>query len=369
MKLSRHLLAILSLVILFSACKEDRYISGNIVGAANMTVRFDQTNFDRTTLIFDQGKIDESGNFKLMLPETIDPGMYRLRIGARSIDLVLDGSENQIVINADLATMAQLDYSVTGAGVTEEFTSILQQFMKKEMDASQVTKYIKEDASPLAGMMLAYKVFQLRANYANIHRAALDKINATPLVGKDLAIKYGSVVSALESQQKRQQVGSKIKVGQQAPEIALEDPYGKTYKLSDLKGKIVLIDFWASWCKPCRSANPHVVSVYNQYKDQGFTVYSVSLDGLDTRAKKRYDNYQGKINAAIDRSKEQWVAAIEKDNLIWDYHGSDLKKWESLAAAEYGVRNIPQTFLVDREGKIAAVNPKVGLEQQIQKLL
>lgn len=369
MKLTRYVLILISLVTLLSSCKEEAFISGNIEGAQNMTVLFDQTSFDRTTVVFDQGKIDESGNFKLMLPESIDPGMYRVRIGARSIDLILDGTERQILIDAKLSTMPQLDYTITGSATTEEFTSVFQKFMKKEMDANQVTKYIKEDASPLAGMMIAFKVFQMRPNYADIHRAALDKINKTSLVGKTLAVKYGSLVSALESQKKRQQAGTKIKVGQKAPEIALEDPYGKTYKLSDLKGKIVLIDFWASWCKPCRSANPHLVSVYNQYKNKGFTVFSVSLDGLDTRAKKRYDNDQTKINAGIARSKEQWVAAIEKDNLQWDYHVSDLKKWESLAAAEYGVRSIPQTFLVDKDGNIAAVNPKVGLEQQIQKLL
>ena len=120
--------------------------------------------------------------------------------------------------------------------------------------------------------------------------------------------------------------------GSIAPELEFQDPTGMTRKLSDLRGKVVLIDFWASWCGPCRRENPHVVSMYSKYHDKGFEVFSVSLDN----------------------KAENWKAAIEKDGLVWPNHVSDLKGWGSAAAKLYGVTSIPSTFLLDREGRIIA---------------
>jgi thiol-disulfide isomerase/thioredoxin len=127
---------------------------------------------------------------------------------------------------------------------------------------------------------------------------------------------------------------SPVAVGKAAPEIALNDPQGKLRKLSDLKGKTVLIDFWASWCGPCRRENPNVVAAYKKYNKDGFEVFSVSLD----------------------KTKESWVEAIKQDGLLWPNHVSDLKWWECEAAQAYGVHSIPFTVLVDKEGKILGHN-------------
>ncbi|MBX2815930.1 MAG: TlpA family protein disulfide reductase, partial [Saprospiraceae bacterium] len=147
---------------------------------------------------------------------------------------------------------------------------------------------------------------------------------------------YAAQVGQIESQLARMQAQEKIKVGQPAPDIVLPNPNGETMRLSDLKGQVVLLDFWASWCGPCRRANPHVVESYKKYKDKGFTVFSVSLDrpGQDAR----------------------WKDAIEKDNLMWPYHVSDLKFWNSAPAGTYGVRGIPKTFLIDKDGTIASTS-------------
>ncbi len=122
-----------------------------------------------------------------------------------------------------------------------------------------------------------------------------------------------------------------LRKGQPAPDIALPGPDGQTYRLSSLRGKWVLIDFWASWCRPCRMENPNVVRLYQKYHPKGFEIFGVSLD------------YQ----------REAWVQAIKQDNLTWT-HVSDLKGWQSAAAQLYRINSIPSTVLVDPEGRIAA---------------
>jgi peroxiredoxin len=127
----------------------------------------------------------------------------------------------------------------------------------------------------------------------------------------------------------------KIPVGSKAPDFTQYTPQGKAVSLSSLKGKYVLIDFWASWCVPCRNENPNVVKAYNKYKDKGFTVLGVSLDAESARA--------------------AWLKAITSDGLTWTQI-SDLKGWKSEAAALYGVSSIPQNFLIDPNGVVIGKN-------------
>ena len=140
----------------------------------------------------------------------------------------------------------------------------------------------------------------------------------------------------------------KAMVGELAQDIELESPDGKKLKLSSLKGKVVLIDFWASWCGPCRKENPNVVRVYNEYKNKGFDIFSVSLD----------------------QNKEKWIEAIKADNLTWTNHVSDLQGWQSPAAALYGVKAIPKTFLIGKDGKIIAKDLRgEQLEKKLAEVL
>lgn len=138
-----------------------------------------------------------------------------------------------------------------------------------------------------------------------------------------------------------------VEVGTEAPEIAMKMPNDTTLALSSLRGKYVLIDFWASWCGPCRKENPNVVRMYYKFKDKGFDIYSVSLD----------------------QEKDSWVKAIEKDGLPW-HHVSDLQFWNSAAAAAYGVQAIPATFLLDKEGKVIAKYLRgEDLEKKLEEVL
>jgi peroxiredoxin len=124
-----------------------------------------------------------------------------------------------------------------------------------------------------------------------------------------------------------------LQIGQQAPDVSLPDVKGNVVPLSSLRGKYVLLDFWASWCGPCRMENPNVVRMYQKYKSKGFEVYSVSLDN----------------------NKANWEAAIARDQLTWT-HVSDLKMWNSVVVTLYQIDGIPLTFLLDPDGKIVDKN-------------
>ncbi|HEX8549266.1 MAG TPA: TlpA disulfide reductase family protein [Cytophagaceae bacterium] len=138
-----------------------------------------------------------------------------------------------------------------------------------------------------------------------------------------------------------------VKVGDKAPDISIQDPSGKVIQLSALQGQIVLVDFWASWCGPCRANNPELVKLYNKYHSSGFEIFSVSLD----------------------KEKAAWVKAIEKDQLTWKSHGCDLKEWNSKHAINYGIEAIPSTFLVNEKGIIIAIDlDEYDIEKKLDKI-
>ena len=142
---------------------------------------------------------------------------------------------------------------------------------------------------------------------------------------------------------------SRTAIGAVAPDFTQNDPNGKPIKLSDFRGKYVLIDFWASWCGPCRQENPNVVKAYNQFKNKNFEILGVSLDNPN--------------------AKTAWLNAIENDNLTWP-QVSDLQGWQNKAALMYGVQSIPQNFLLDPKGVIIAKNLRgENLISTLSKLL
>lgn len=178
----------------------------------------------------------------------------------------------------------------------------------------------------------------------------LDMTNDFAFIDRMERAMYDKFSYNIYMQQYHQQieVERKTAIGSQAPDITLPDPEGNPRSLSSLKGKVVLVDFWASWCGPCRKENPNVVKAYTKYHDKGFEVFSVSLD----------------------KDRESWLKAIAADKLSWPNHVSDLKYWKSAGAAVYGVSSIPFAVLIDKEGKIVAKKLRGdALENKLEELL
>lgn len=330
----------------------------------------------------DSSTIDDSGLFKLSKEQN---GYEIMGVGftpVESIPLIVNTNE-QIKIKGTKDTWTK-ETVVTGSKNTESMIAYNKRRLKFSVDI-QGLREVYNQIDPMDTAAIANINTQGLALQGNFETYKNDYINnnidkpaiaaAIPDVtniGADLerftkmeatVVKYfpetafaKSVTKMLTQTknfnanqvQQQQQKPEGLAIGTAAPELDFAAPNGKKIKLSSLKGKVVLLDFWASWCGPCRKENPNVVDVYNRYKDKGFTVYSVSLDN----------------------KKPNWLAAIEKDGLVWPNHVSDLKGWQSDAAALYGINSIPMTYLLDADGIIVASNLRgAELETKLKEIL
>lgn len=291
------------------------------------------------------------------------------------MNLILDGKESDITVNGDLAKLNQFDYEVTGSASSTTYRNILQKLVSRQLRAEDIRTFVDTTSNPLTGVYVAVQSLGNNTSMMDIHEKAKARMVAA-YPGTTYKDDYEAHLASIKQAAVNPGGGNGfnfVEEGnrQPAPDIKLPSPNGKEFALSDLKGKVVLLDFWASWCRPCRMENPNVVRIYNQYKDKGFTVFSVSLDGVDSRQMAAMQNDPKMVREATNDAKKKWKEAIAQDGLVWDYHVSDLKKWECEPARQYGVSSIPRTFMIDKEGKIAAVNLRGAeqIEETLKKLL
>ena len=274
----------------------------------------------------------------------------------KSVLLVLKpNASGQIEVDASTGIITKVTNSEENT-LLKSFQELITIYDKKQKDLEATDKAIEQ--KQLEKQLIEYDRLQaiqnlLLKNTNNYASAALIE----PLPTEQFLLVHDSVLTALTKKYpadgfinaKYQELESakRLAIGYPAPEIMLLNPSGEMFSLSSLKGKVVLIDFWASWCKPCRMENPNMVRLYQTYSKYGFDILGVSLD----------------------QNKEAWLKAIEADGLTW-HHISDLKAWQSEASAIYGVRSIPHKVLVDKNGNIIAKGLRgEALEQKIKEVL
>jgi len=323
-------------------------LHGTISDAGDLQVFFDIVKMNKTQVIA-KAPIAADGSFNIDLEQRPEPGIYRLRVGSQRAYFLLEGDERNLEVNTSMNKIGAHDFVIEGATAGNEMIANMAKIRRKEIGPTQLVPLIQSTKNPIAAMHYTMLGLQPSTeNIAEMRKVAVRLQETYP--NSEYTSMYSAELGNMEKELARQQSQQLVRVGEIAPDISLPNPDGKVIKLSDLKGQVVLLDFWASWCGPCRRANPHVVKTYDKFKDKGFTVYSVSLDR------------PGQAN--------RWKEAIAKDNLSWPNHVSDLKYWNSAPASTYGVRGIPKTFLIDKDGRIAStsVNP-YSLDEELEKLL
>ncbi|WP_268034139.1 TlpA disulfide reductase family protein [Algoriphagus sp. PAP.12] len=343
----------LSLLLLFSCGGTQNvedgkvHVSGKISNAPEGVVVLSQFTDSRPKII-DTLDVASNGEFAIDL-EVNEPTFYQLYLyGEKAVRLAL--LDEDVEVKYDFNDPENV--SIEGSKDSKEMLKLEQLMIAYQEEVNQLNEAYYEAMSNNNSeeiKAIQTKALELEANQAEKVKdmitsmgdsfaslAAIGLLNPKtdfPFMDELVARLNSNYPNTKSIMQLKQQLDELrvLSVGQPAPEIALTNPNGELIKLSDFKGKYVMIDFWAAWCKPCRQENPNVVRLYNEYNSKGFEVLGVSLD----------------------RTREDWVKAIQEDGLLWP-QVSDLKYFNSEAAELYQINAIPATYLIDPDGNILA---------------
>ena len=335
---------LLALLACLSATAQKATLTGTLTGLPEGTLAIVGIANGNSLDVYDTLRLDAKGQFRFTPPLT-QPELFILHLDHGSQAMCHLFLEPKDKASVELLYVQDRDMFKLNSCKGSRNIELYRQFNDILLGA----------VNPTLQQMIPYQVEELLGRNMDVLASAFlvtffeNDLEAHAKLYKDI---HATLVKRYPGNDFVKHLGDKVKgilaAGMEAPEIEQPDPQGNTRRLSDLRGKVVLIDFWASWCNPCRRENPNVVRLYQKYHDKGFEIFSVSLD----------------------KSKGQWVKAIQDDGLVWPNHVSDLQGWNSAPGQLYGIRSIPATVLIDAEGKVIARNLRgAALEQKLAEIL
>ena len=372
----QKILISLSVILLLSFCDGNKknssfQLKGTLSDSKAETLYLEKLGSSKQVII-DSVILDENGNFEFT-NYTPKIGFYRIKTNDKNFAMLVLDSADKVTITGSVKDLGNT-FKVEGSSETTIFIEYNNLSKSRDIKLDSLNKAFqllmetnKMDSKRMDSLSAIFETpYNSIINQSNI--LMVDKITKnTNMYSSIMAIqaldpdKYSDLYKSLDAGLSKKFPNDKnvimfhevvermlsTNVGQFAPEISLPTPNGKEIALSSLKGKLVLIDFWASWCGPCRKEMPNVIKIYSKFKNKGFEIYGVSLD----------------------QDKEKWMEAITKDGINWP-QVSDLKYWDNVAARIYNVQGIPYTVLIDKDGKIIAKNLRgQELEKKIAEVL
>ena len=372
----QKILISLSVILLLSFCDGNKknssfQLKGTLSDSKAETLYLEKLGSSKQVII-DSVILDENGNFEFT-NYTPKIGFYRIKTNDKNFAMLVLDSADKVTITGSVKDLGNT-FKVEGSPETTIFIEYNNLSKSRDIKLDSLNKEFqllmetnKMDSKRMDSLSAIFEgPYNSIINQTNT--LMVDKISKnTNMYSSIMAIqaldpdKYSDLYKSLDAGLSKKFPKDKnvimfhevvermlsTNIGQFAPEISLPSPDGKEIALSSLKGKLVLIDFWASWCGPCRKEMPNVVKIYSKFKNKGFEIYGVSLD----------------------QDKEKWMEAITKDGINWP-QVSDLKYWDNVAARIYNVQGIPYTVLIDKDGKIIAKNLRgQELEKKIAEVL